>query len=550
MVGFTPPRYGRTSCLASDPAMRFEIDHAYKFKYCPPRKVNLIDAHGRARTEFEIRELDDADAPVVALVGNPDTGGKKVIDDTYARFVAKPADVEGGERTPRKVRFVDGQFYVEAVPVEELTRLLGNIETINQTFIAAYSSSDTWKPGFAKPLYGEGLTDIWTLRRKNGGLQENKTEDDGGRWVGEKIRQQAAKMFIVDGATYELCREPVFAVTGKNGEYGVIECPEDPATRARGSHYGTFPGLTFTSCLDHASSVMKDAGVPPDAVDIRVVDPTATYYDGLAADFVYHMALVRSALSQEVLGSRVLSTRPSMVAAYHRLNEALEVSDFACPSVSQEMIDALETVLAAAGDSDIEEIVREIRKIDRSQDPMRVNLDHDTAFGLDMGHVGNFHDAWEKFSIAAERARHCLYRWTERPYGSTFDNGKTRRIASVNADGLRVEEVGSKAAAHAVGREVGVDIAEAERLVESGCRLFRVSTHEPWNQSAYVSHRKGTTVAMVAIDQEGQKAVFDCGRLLLRETADKALPAVLEHLEAMRELDEKFEQDHMAISIF
>ena len=526
--------------------MEIEIDYYYHFTYVPFRCQNDRDGVGFARTKVEIAELSDEDAPVVMTVKNPplkDAGS--LMDQSYFRFREK-------DGAPRRVRVKDGYFYVESVSQEELSTMASRIETLNRTFLSHGVGKRA--PGLNQYERRDNVvTSLYNVARQSGGLRHELTKDDGGAKVAEKIARQASRVFCVDGVTYELCREPVLAVKFKDDERiaGIVESYSDLVSRFAARDYGQFPGYAATTSLVHAEGFLDRFA--PEAVDIgfEVVDPGATCYDGVSLDVVYH---ARKCLDE--MRETLKATSVGALQAYHRLSDSLADVDLGRPSVSTEMIQALEGIVDIGVDPDIEEPMTELSNARYMNVPSTsyrrpVDLDEGTDFGIDLHHVADYRDKQDHSGNAREYAEHALSRWYGRHPEATFDNGLTSRIASTQKIGedhfASVTEISTVGQARAVCRELGLEYAEAEAAISSGARLFTVSRH----MTIDLSPDAGKVLLGLVY---GPSAGVPDGEWRLRERdgplAHFTLEAVSSHVEAMDERDAEMLNDQQLISIF
>lgn len=522
--------------------MKLTIPFHYQFWYVPVRCQNDREAFAKTAIDVEIPEVSDEDAPVVMTVAN-----KKVdqsISRGYSRFLPKP------DGSPRRVRMRDGYFYVEGFGAEEFVERASNIATLNSTFLSWIGKYDK-RPGSDKGVT-RTITSVSELRwsRSVGGLREDKTRDDGGAKTGAKIAAQAAKMLVIDGVTYERCREPVLTLVMDDDRvtaYGIVEADQSLVARLAAGLYGN--SAACTSSLVHAGHVMERAGVDPSILEYTVIDPAASSYDGVSADIVYALFRAKDKLKEIVKASPA-----GALQAFYRVREALEHVDLGSPSVSAELVAAAQSIIDIVADPDIGEPMSELANArymtDRSGRALPGgNPNEGGPFILGLAHVSDYQDVIGYGKRARQFAEIALDRWEGRHPQSTFDNGQTQRMTSRGGDGLTVAEIGSDAQARLAAREIGVDYAVVDGAVGAGSRVFRVSEDVKVATSLSNLSRSvavGLVIGPSAGVADGSWTVF-AGK---HPKADIALQAVGEHVEAMDERDMELSQDQQLISIF
>ena len=523
--------------------MKFTIPYLYKFWYVPKGCINDRDAFAKATMEIEIAELGDADAPVVMKVANPPASAMSSLG--YARFLARP------DGAPRRVRMKDGYFYVEGFSAEELVERASSLSTLNSTFLSRIGKyQDT--PGEIEKTH-RTITSVREIRWRSdvGGLREDKTRDDEGAAVGAKIASQAAKMLLIDGVTYERCREPILSILmepDKDPVYGIVEAYKSLEDRLVGYNYSDTS--SYTSSLVHAEHTMLQAGVEPSAIGIEVIDQAASSYDGVASDVVYHLTRASNKLKE------LVKAAPSgTLQAFYAVREALQNVDRGSPSISAEIVAAAQGVLDIAVDPDIDEPMQQLANArymnDKSGRPLPGgNPNEGSPFFLGLDHVSDYRDRLRGAESAKFFADRVLARWEGRHPHSTFDNGQTQRMTSRVTDGITVAEIGSDAQARLAARELGVEYSVVDHAIEAGSRIFRVSATARFVETSLsVAARSGVVglvIGPAAGVPDGQWKVISGDH----PQACKALQAVAEHVEAMDERDMELSQDQQLISIF
>ncbi|MDW9481134.1 hypothetical protein GOB57_21040 [Sinorhizobium meliloti] len=522
--------------------MKFTVPYLYKFWYVPSKCQNDREAFGRATMEVEIAELGDSDAPVVMTVANPSSGQ---MSQKYSRFLARP------DGTPRRVRMRDGLFYVEGFPVEEFVERASNLATLNTTFLSWIGKHEP-SSGEIKNVH-HTITSVRDLRwsRNVGGLREDKTRDDGGAKVGAKIAKQAAKMLLIDGVTYERCREPILSIViakGKEPDYGVVEAYKSLDDRLGSGKYAN--PASYTSSLVHADRLMQQTGVDPSVISYEVVDRAASSYDGVASDMICHLTW-----ASEKLKGVVRAAPLGTLQAYYRVREALEHVDHGSPSVSAEIVAAAQGILDIAVDPDIDEPMRELANARWMTDTSGRSLpggnpNEGGPFFLGLGHVSDYRDIHGYADSARFHAELVLDRWEGRHPQSTFDNGQTQRMTSRVGNGITVAEIGSDAQARLAARELGVEYALVDSAIDAGSRIFRLSAETHFADTSISDAARSGVVGMVI----GPQAGMPDGHWKVvpsdHPKAGLALQAVGEHVEAMDERDMELSQDQQLISIF
>jgi hypothetical protein len=522
--------------------MKLTVPFEYEFWYVPVRCINDREAFAAATVDVDIREFDDADAPVVMTVANKNVSG--TLSRGYSRFLPK---ADGGAR---RVRMRDGYFYVEGFGAEELIERASNVATLNSTFLSWVGPHDK-SPGVTKGV-SRTITTVRELRwnRNLGGLREDKTRDDGGAKTGSKIAAQAAKMFVVDGTTYERCQEPVLAIimnSEKEPYYGIVEADESIRTRADVGKYDN--ATAWTSSLVHADHVIEVTGVDPSVVQFEVIDQTASSYDGVSADVITALARAR-----ETLKEAIKAAPSATLQAFYKVREALENVDFASPSVSPEIIAAAHSILDAVVDPDIDEPMQELanaRYMNYTSNRPRAtgNPNEGGPFVIGLDHVSNYRDMIGYSSRARHFAERAIERWESRHPQSTFDNGQTHRMTSRGDDGLIVAEIGTDSQARRAARELNVAYAEVDKAIGEGSRIFRVSVEKEVGD-LYSKKLRSEAVGLVVGPPAGGPDASWRVLALGHEKANSALQAVGEHIQAMDELDAEIKQDQQLISIF
>ncbi len=523
--------------------MKFNIPYLYQFWYVPKGYINDRDAFAKATMEIEIAELGDADAPVVMKVANPPARALSSLN--YARFLAKP------DGQPRRVRMKDGYFYVEGYSAEELVARASNLSTLNSTFLSWIGKYEKL-PGEIEKNH-RTVTSVSEIRwrRDVGGLREDKTRDDGGAAVGAKIAAQAKEMILIDGVTYERCREPILSIVmepGKDPVYGIVEAYKTLEDRLAGYNYSDTS--CYTSSLLHAEHTMLQAGVEPSVIGIEVIDPAASSYDGVASDVVYHLTRASTKLKEMVKAA------PSgALQAFYAVREALQNVDRGSPSISAEIVAAAQGVLDIAVDPDIDEPMQQLANARYMNDTSGRalaggNPDEGTSFFLGLDHVSDYRDRLRGAESAKFFAGRVLDRWEGRHPQSTFDNGQTQRMTTRVADGMTVAEIGSDAQARLVARDLGVAYGVVDHAIEAGSRMFRVSGATRFVETGLSAASRAGLVGLVispaAGMPDGQWEVWSGDH----PQAENILQAVSEHVEAMDERDMELSQDQQLISIF
>ncbi|MBY3433890.1 hypothetical protein HFN89_06975 [Rhizobium laguerreae] len=524
--------------------MKLNVPYTYTFWYVPTRCQNERNAITKTAMEVEIAELDDAAAPVVMTVANHTNQG--------------PGDKQGFKRffpladgSPRRVRMRDGQFYVEGMTAEEFTRRASSLETLDSTFLAEVGRSSQRKPGFADTHGSSKITSVGELRwgRNSDGLREDKTRDDGGAKVGRRIARQAANMFVVDGVTYELCREPILKIKFDDGGapvYGIVEAFESVDARM---DYGKYSEQSaFTSSLIHAEQLIAQVGIEKPAVSFKVVDTSASSYDGVASDIVFHLVHAEKQLKN------VVSAAPTgVLQAYYRLAEALRHVDRSSPSISAEVIAAARGLLDISVDPEIDEPMRQLANAryltETSQRRAVFGPDHGSPFHLHLDHVSGYEDRYGQAEKAKAYASRVLDRWEGRHPASTFDNGQTDRMTTRVDAGVTVAEIGSDAQARLAAREVGLDYGRVKSAITAGSRLFRLAA-EKLAAVEFSQIAKAGVIGLVIGPAPGDPNGHWSVDVTDHPKADLALDAVSQHVEAMDRRDMEISQDQQLISIF
>lgn len=521
--------------------MKLTIPYTYKFWYVPARCTNDRDAIAQTAMEVEIAEIDDAVAPVVMTVAN---------------YAGGLGNEQGAERfrprldsQPRQVRMRNGLFYVESVSAEELAQRASNLTTLDSTFLAQVDSLSQRKPGYVKNSGYSDITSLSGVRYKNrGGLREDKTRDDRGEKVGRQIARQAEKMFVVDGVTFELCREPVLKIKfDGNGVmvHGIVEAFESLDARM---DYGKYSEKSaFTSSLIHADQLLAQMGIEK-AVSFEVIDVNASSYDGVASDIAFHL------IKTEMDLKKVVPAAPTgVLQAYYKVAEALRHVDRSSPSISAEVIAAAQAVMDISVDPEIDEPMRQLSNArfmnDKSGRPAVLGPDHGSPFHLDLMHVANYRDRHRSMATATAYAARILDRWEGRHPESTFDNGQTDRMTTTVSNGVTVAEIGSDAQARLAAREIGLAPGQVEKAIASGSRLFRVSAEKVASKEVSMATRAGV-VGLVIGPPPGDPHGHWSVAVKDHPKADIALDAVSQHVEAMDERDMELSQDQQLISIF
>ncbi|MCS4088892.1 hypothetical protein [Rhizobium sp. BK176] len=522
--------------------MKLTVPYTYTFWYVPTRCTNDRHALSQAVMEVEIAEIDDADAPVVMTVANGKDAGLG-NEQGADRFLPR------ADGKPRQVRMRNGLFYVEAMSAEELSQRASRLATLDATFLAKFGISGQRTPGYVEKSYGHSdITSVSGVRRQNGGLREDKTRDDRGEKVGRLIARQAARMFIVDGVTFELCREPVLKIKFDHSglmAHGIVEAFESLAARTDYSKYSETSA--YTSSLIHADHLLSDMGVEK-KVSFEVIDHNASSYDGVASDIAFHLVRAESDLKG------VVHAAPTgVLQAYYKVAEALRHIDRSSPSISAEVIAAAHSVMDISVDPEIDEPMQQLSRTrfmnDRSGRQAVLGPDHGGPFRLDLMHVGGYRDRQGKMASATAFAGRILDRWEGRHPGSTFDNGQTDRMTTTLVSGVTVAEIGSDAQARHAAWEIGLAPGQVEKAIASGSRLFRLSAEKMASKELSRATRAGM-VGLVIGPAPGDPNGHWSVAVKDHPKAEIALDAVSQHVEAMDERDMEMAQDQQLISIF
>jgi hypothetical protein len=533
--------------------MKLFIQHHYTITFVPPKHQLDQKATGAASVEIEIAEVAADRAPVVMEVATPSsveraakgrTGRLGIEHSNTDRFTAN------GDGSPRRIRFHGGEFYVESLPADEFARLAGNPATVNTTYLARskdYVSKeivvDKKLPGNYRS-YEEGVMTVSKLWTKHRGLREDKTRDDHGWSVGRQIMARAARMIIVDGVTYEHCREPIFAFTAE-GDHGIVERPHSVRkVSPLGSYeYGVFKAYKYTSSLKHADELIDRLGIDREGMMFRVIDPRATKYDGVSYDIAYALAHAGRKLE-----GRAGSLEPSLMVEWHKLRAALEGLDMDFPAVSPAMLDAASTLSNHFGDRETAAAMSEIHSLayfNRSHSPRHHGLDGETPFHLGLDTVSAYFDGQERYDEAKELASYATERWEMRPAGAFHEFERNNRLSSVGENRLVVSELTSEASTHMLGLQLGYSLDAIDARMGAGERMFRVRTESvPRYGEETVSTTKG-----VVIVKDGRAIVEWCSDGI-DSAAHDIRAAVETHLEKMNDLDSDIQYDQQTISFF
>jgi hypothetical protein len=522
--------------------MKLTVPYTYKFWYVPARCTNDRDAIAQTEMEVEIAEIGDAEAPVVMKVANSLDAGLG-NEQGAVRFLPR----QDGQ--PRQVRMRNGLFYVESMSAEELSQRASNLATLDSTFLAMVGRSEERMPGYVKNSSHSGITSVSSVRWKNsGGLREDKTRDDRGEKVGRRIASQAAKMFVVDGVTFELCREPILKIKfDANGGmvHGIVEAFE--SLDARMDYNKHSEKSAFTSSLIHADQLLSHVGISK-AVAFEIVAASASSYDGVASDIAFHLIKTEEQLKQ------VVSAAPTgVLQAYYKVAEALRHVDRSSPSISAEVIAAAQGVMDITVDPEIDEPMKQLSRARYMNDTSRrqavLGPDHGGPFHLDLRHVSSYRDRMKNTTMATAYAGRILDRWEGRHPESTYDNGQTDRMTTTVEGGVTVAEIGSDAQARHAAKEIGLSPRQVEKAIAAGSRLFRLSGEKIASKDVSRATRAGMVGLVVSPapgDPNGHWAVA----VKDHPKADVALDAVSQHVEAMDERDMELSQDQQLISIF
>lgn len=524
--------------------MQFEINYLYTFRYVPAKHRNHQEAKAKARMSVDVAELTDGDAPVVMTVAN--TVGQKPLSTGHDRFLAK----EDG--APRRVRMRDGYFYVEGLSAAEFMRRATDLGSLNSTYLAA-SAGDKAKPGKESHTYKDPFNSVREARwRARDGWRDDLTQDDEGAAIAKMISAQAKKMIIVDGVTYEYCREPILGISIKNDDAVclIMEAPNSIPDRGKPGGYGYLAGAAYTSSLIHAEHTMRQFDLAGAGVAYEVLDPNASSYDGVASDVILHLRWSEGKMKETI---KAAST--GTLQAYYRLAEALRHVDDSSPSVSQEILAAAEALLDIAHDPDIDEPMKELGNawyMTRPSGSYRqyYSPDEGGPFSLGLDHVSSYKDKNEYAEAALCYAKRALARWEGRHPESTFDNGQTQRMTSAVEGDVTVAEIGSSGQAHHACRELGCGYAGIDHAIAAGSRLFHLSGKKSKNEEVRSKVARegviGLVVGPAVGNSDGEWKVITTDH----PSASFALQAVASHIESMDERDIELSQDQQLISIF
>lgn len=512
--------------------MEFEISYLYPFTYVPFRCQNPRDGVGRAWTTVSIPELSDHDAPVVMTVANIQSDkGKPAYAKGYERFLPN------SDGSPRRVRMRQGRFYVEGFSQEEFERRSKDNATLNETFLAVDAPGKR-KPGLTDYEHrSDPVTTYSYIHRSHGGMRDGMTRDDRGQKMGEHIARQASNMFVIDGVTYELCREPILAISfheDREPVVGVVEAFSSPAERMRRtSTYTVDSDIVWTSSLEYGPHLIRELDIAAPQVSFAVLDSSASYYDGVASDILY-----LADRTAQYLEKTLHATSAGTLYAYHRLVDAVRDIDPNTPSMSEEAIEAAEGIIRIVSDPEIDDPMRELFHSSYMTAPSHVyhaplNLDNGTRFGLGLDYVAGFRDGAKQLDAARERAASISRRWNLRHPESTLDNGHTTRLASRPERDVTVSEIGSREQARHACRAIGASFHDTEEAILAGERAFIVST-------------KSEIAAVVCVPGDGSWHVISGEHPL----AERALEIVGRHIDNMAELERENVQEQQLISIF
>jgi hypothetical protein len=355
-------------------------------------------------------------------------------------------------------------------------------------------------------------------------------------------------MFVVDGVTFELCREPILKIKfDGNGVmvHGIVEAFESVDARMNYNKYSE--KSAFTSSLVHADQLISHMGIKK-AVAFEVIDANASSYDGVASDIVFHLVK-----TEEDLKNVVPAAPTAVLQAYYKVAEALRHVDRSSPSISAEVIAAARGVMDITVDPEIDEPMQQLSQArymnDTSGRQAVLGPDHGGPFRLDLDLVSKYRDRMRSTATATANAGRIIDRWEGRHPESTFDNGQTDRMTTTVKGGVTVAEIGSDAQARRAAMEIGLAPGQVEKVIAAGSRLFRLSGEKIASTEVSKATRDGV-VGLVIGPAPGDPNGHWSVAVKDHPKADMALDAVSLHVEAMDERDMELSQDQQLISIF
>jgi len=300
--------------------MKIAIDYNYEIRFIPYRHQNRQSRPAAASTVVDIREFDSSQAPVVLRIG------AAAVSREGKKFAYK----EDG--SPREIRAVDGQLYVENSSADLLQSAVE--ADINKSPLGghSYNSIDQKKD-----------QELWTKELIINAHKQplRSIEDDGGEKIAELLQKRADKLIIVNGTVFKSCREPVLAINLERSDAKIMEAPG-------GLYEGSisvidFIGYDLTTNLVEAGALLSEFHEP---IEIKaqwdIFDPSVASFDGTSFDIGRKYSAIKN-----ILGSDLGGLPRSALDLYYALRDVDEAS---LTRVTPQMLELTADAIALAID--------------------------------------------------------------------------------------------------------------------------------------------------------------------------------------------------------
>lgn len=452
--------------------MKLVIDYHYHINFVPFRCRNGRSEPAEASRTVEVRELEDAAAPVVMLVGNP----KNQHQDRHeARYAVKP------DGSPRKVRYFEGRHFVEAGSAEQLAADVAS--NVNKTFFGRAKPRDGAVDGqqTRRPVM---TADQVVMKHSKRAEPFVSFSDDKGKTVGDKLERLAALMIAVNGTVYEYTPEPILKVDTRHEKKASIQPRPGGRWNLDGFDFHAYEFLEPTrSSLKHGHRILHLA--PKRAIPVfEVIDPRTSTFDGVTFDFAERVEKLFSHLDSNVVGL----PREALEAFYDLRDARTDAADRATPR----LVAAVEAVSRLQDHSGS----RAAAAVDKRKAEMAGSPSHTKSIVMQRAEFAES----GSLKTARELAKFALQRWECRPAEAHWENG-VAPLSSRSAGGWRTVEVLSEGRAAEKAKTAGIS---RETVLQAASDGFRIIVCEPIHRLPGENHH----IAIAAASPDGSVTVL------------------------------------------
>lgn len=422
--------------------MRLKIEYDYRISYVKYRHQNADTAYGGAEIEVEIKELQSAEAPLVAKIGQK--------SDRFDKAPRNFSFKENGE--PREVRYLDGRYFVELYDRRTLEENLKN--GLKNTIFERNGPAILFSHNQTRVTHttGEAIE-----RSAKWGQPHRSVSDDKGESKGRAYSDLADQMIIVEGIVFKEIPEPILSIKAdysdnamivprKHGEYAAVRYSSTNIYCESGNVYG------FSYNLNQALDVFEKEGL--EAPFIEIYDPSVFNYDGDNHDATH-------------VASKIVSELQSHMSRLPRslLKVAIEVKaafEDAGHRVTNRLVDAIDKI------SSLEISDREIERIKVSA--VRQPKQYHSSKSEDI-YQGRLNFLEEHFGHLKAKAAAFRDRWEIRSKNDTWDI-LSGPISKVKVGYKEVFELNSAGQTIECCQLAGMDLKAALDVIGEGKRLI------------------------------------------------------------------------------